>query len=149
MWTAPTPMSIGNIKSHCGCVFTSSRDDKFLYLALSVDSATRELFRSASFIPFGPKFRFNSKNAQLAKCDNHQEVQAIWHLLYWSCFSDFVFKIRLIKQGFSLKKTRKNPVFDSESGVLTTTPRSQLWMVDTEKLSVAFSHAWLILVEFT
>ena len=26
--------------------------------------------------------------------------------------------------------------------------RSQLWVVETEKLSVTFSHAWLILVEF-
>ena len=38
---------------------------------------------------------------------------------------------------------------DSQSGVLTTTPQSQLWVGDTEKLSVTFSHAWLILVEFT
>ena len=38
---------------------------------------------------------------------------------------------------------------DSQSEVLTTTPQSQLWVGDTEKLSVTFSHAWLILVEFT
>ena len=66
------------------------------------------------------------------------------------CFSDFVFKIRLIR----LDKNKKNPVFelkprDSQSGVLTTTPQSQLWVGDAEKLSVTFSNAWLILVEFT
>ena len=71
-----------------------------------------------------------------------------------SCFSDFVFKIRLIRLGFFFKKL-KIPVLylnsqptDSQSGVITITPKSQLWMWDMAKLSVAFSHAWLILVEF-
>ena len=74
---------------------------------------------------------------------------------YWSnsCFTDFVFKIRLIRLGFSFQKQRilyLNPKpTDSQSGVLTTTSQSQLWVGDTEKLSVTFSHAWLILVEFT
>ena len=67
-------------------------------------------------------------------------------------FSDFVFKIRLIKLGFSFQKT-KIPVLnsqptDSHQGVLTTTPQSQMWVGDTEKLSVTFIHAWLILVQF-
>ena len=73
------------------------------------------------------------------------------YLLHDSCFSDLVFKIRLIKLDFSFQK-QKNPTFeptDSQSGVLTTTPQSQLWVGDTEKLSVTFSHTWLILVEFT
>ena len=70
-----------------------------------------------------------------------------------SCFSDFVFNIRLIRLGF-LSKNKKILYFnpqptDSQPGVLTTTPQSQLWVGDTAKLSVTFSHAWLILVEFT
>ena len=55
-----------------------------------------------------------------------------------SRFSNFVFKIRLIRLGFPFQKTN-NPVLehqptDSQSGVLTTTPQSQLWVGDTEKL---------------
>ena len=70
-----------------------------------------------------------------------------------SCFSDFVFKIRLIRLDFSFQKKQKllylnSLPADSQSGVLTTTPQSQLRVEDTEKLSVAFSHAWLNLVEF-
>ena len=68
-------------------------------------------------------------------------------------FADSVFKIRLIRLGFSFKKL-KIPVLylnsqptDSQSRVLTITPKSRLWVGDTEKLLVAFSHAWLILVE--
>ena len=38
---------------------------------------------------------------------------------------------------------------DSQSVIITITPPSQLWVGDTEKLSLTFSHAWLILVEFT
>ena len=69
-------------------------------------------------------------------------------------FSDFVLNIRLIRLGFSFQKNQKflylnSQPTDSQSGVLTITPKSQLWEGDTEKLSVAFSHAWLILVEFT
>ena len=67
-------------------------------------------------------------------------------------FSRFVFKIRLIKLGFSFQKQKilyLNPqTTDSQSGVLATTPQSQLWVGETGKFSVAFSHAWLILVEF-
>ena len=45
---------------------------------------------------------------------------------------------------------RKNSVFElTTSQLKTNTPRSQLWVGDTEKLSVALTHAWLILVEFT
>ena len=70
-----------------------------------------------------------------------------------SCFSYFVFKISLIRLEFSFKKKQKLLYLNSlptdyQSGVLTTTPQSQLWVGDTEKLSVVFSHAWLILVEF-
>ena len=61
------------------------------------------------------------------------------------CFSNFVFKIRLIRLGFSFQKQKNlylNPQpTDSQSGVLTTTPQSQLWVGNTEKLSVNFSHA--------
>ena len=38
---------------------------------------------------------------------------------------------------------------DSQSGVITITPKNLLWVEDTEKLLVTFSHAWLILNEFT
>ena len=38
---------------------------------------------------------------------------------------------------------------NSQSGVITITQKSQLWVGDTEKLLVNFSHAWLILAEFT
>ena len=38
---------------------------------------------------------------------------------------------------------------DFQSGIITITLKSQLWVGDTEKLSVAFSHASLILVEST
>ena len=72
-----------------------------------------------------------------------------------SCFSDFVFKIRLIRLDFSFKKL-KSPVLyfksqptDSPSGVITITPKSQLWERGTEKLSVTFCHDWLNLVDFT
>ena len=52
------------------------------------------------------------------------------------CFSDFVFKITLIRLILHL-----NPQpTDSQSGVITTTPRSQLWVGDREKLSVAFTQ---------
>ena len=37
---------------------------------------------------------------------------------------------------------------DSQLGVITTTPQSQLWVGDTEKLSATFNHAWMTLVEF-
>ena len=72
------------------------------------------------------------------------------HVLW---FSDFVFKIRLIRQVFVSKKQKLlylNPQpIDSQSGVLTITPQRQLSVGDTEKLSVTFSYAWLILVELT
>ena len=68
-------------------------------------------------------------------------------------FSDFVFKIRLIRLDFSFQKQKclhLNPQpTNLQPGVLTTTPQSQLWVGDTEMLSVACSHTWLILVEFT
>ena len=48
--------------------------------------------------------------------------------LFQSCFSDFAFKIRLIRLGFFFKKI-KTPVMylnsqstDSQSGVITVTP---------------------------
>ena len=80
-------------------------------------------------------------------------IPILYFVTIHSCFSDSVFKIRLISLGFSVQKT-KNPVFESQptdfqSGVLNTTPQGQLWVGNTEKLSVTFSHAWLILVEFT
>ena len=37
---------------------------------------------------------------------------------------------------------------DHQSGMLTITLNCQLWVRDTEKLSLSYSHAWLILVEF-
>ena len=61
-------------------------------------------------------------------------------------FFYFDFKIRLIRLGLSFQKT-KISVF--EFATYWFTARSQLWVGDTEKLSVTFSDAWLILVEFT
>ena len=67
-------------------------------------------------------------------------------------FSYFKFKIRLIKLDFSFQKQKFlysnwQPT-DSQSGVITITPKDQLWEGDTGKLSVTFSHTLLILVEF-
>ena len=46
------------------------------------------------------------------------------------CFSDFVFKIRLIRLGFSFQKQKflylTLQSTDSQSGVLTITPKGQL-----------------------
>ena len=36
---------------------------------------------------------------------------------------------------------------DHQSGLLTNIPKCQLWVGDTENIIVAFSHAWLILIE--
>ena len=67
-------------------------------------------------------------------------------------FSYFELKIKLIRLGLSFQKKflylNSQPIYDSQSGVITITPKSQLWFGDTEKVSVTFSHAWLILVEF-
>ena len=68
-------------------------------------------------------------------------------------FSYFEFKIRLIRLSLSFQKQNflylNSQPTDSQSGVTTITPKSGLWVGDTEKLSVAFIHTWLILVEFT
>ena len=68
-------------------------------------------------------------------------------------FPYFEFKIRLIKLSISIQKQKFQYLnwqpTDSQSGVITITPKDQLRAGDTEKLSVTFSHAWLILVEFT
>ena len=68
-------------------------------------------------------------------------------------FSYIEFKIRLIRLGLSFQKQKflylNTQPTDSQSGFITIIPKSQLRMRDTEKLSVASSHAWLIPVEFT
>ena len=68
-------------------------------------------------------------------------------------FSYFEVKIRLIRLCLSFQKQKflylNSEPTDSHSGVMTITPKSQLWVEDTEKLLVTFSHARLILVEFT
>ena len=38
---------------------------------------------------------------------------------------------------------------DHQSGTVTITLKCQLWVRDTEKLAIDFSHDWLVLVEFT
>ena len=64
-------------------------------------------------------------------------------------FSYFEFDIRLIRLGLSFQKT-KIPVFELTTYWFSTiTPNSQLWVGDTEKFPVTFSHAKLVLVEFT
>ena len=74
----------------------------------------------------------------------------VWTL---SCFSDFVFKTRLVRLGFYFQIQKilylNSQPADSQSGVIAITPKSQLWVWDTEKLLVTFSHAWQILVEFS
>ena len=72
--------------------------------------------------------------------------------IFWTSskrFSDFVFKIRLIRLGFSFKKL-KSPVMylnsqptNSQSGVIIITPTET-----AVRGRHTFSHAWLILVEF-
>ena len=76
------------------------------------------------------------------------------HCHYLS-FSYFEFKIRLIRSRLGLSFQKQNFWYsnwqptDSQSEVITITPKSQLWVGDTEKLSVTFSHARLITVQFT
>ena len=83
-----------------------------------------------------------------------QMMQALRTHTHNRAFSEFLFKIRLIRLGFSFHKNQKLLYFNSQptdfqSKVLSTTPQRQLPLEDTEKLSVTFSHASLILVEFT
>ena len=66
---------------------------------------------------------------------------AVVQFLNYSCFSDFVYKIRLTRLGFSSQNQKILYLNSFQSGVITTTPRSQLSMGDTEKLSVTFNHA--------
>ena len=92
---------------------------------------------------------YNVKN--LCRCrqvrtgPNWCELFYRMHFKIHSCFSDFVFKIRLIRLGFSFQKQKflylNSQPTDSQSGILTTTPQRQLWVGDTEKPSVTFSYA--------
>ena len=54
----------------------------------------------------------------------------------WS-FSHFELENQLIRQ----QKT-------DQPGIITITPITQLWVGDTEKLSLAFTHGWLALDEW-
>ena len=56
--------------------------------------------------------------------------------------------LKLIRLDHSLQKN-KIPTEMVMTGVITIRPKSHLWAVDKEKLSVTFSHVWLILVEFS
>ena len=66
-------------------------------------------------------------------------------------FSYIEFKLSLIRLGFSFQKHEflylNAQLTDSQSR--TITPKDQLWVGDTEKLAVAFSHTWQIIVKFT
>ena len=57
-----------------------------------------------------------------------------------------------IRLGLSFQKQKfmysNLQLIDSQLGVITITPKSELWVGDTEKLSVTVSYAWLIIVEF-
>ena len=68
-----------------------------------------------------------------------------------SRFSYFKFKVRLIRPGLFFPKQKflylNSQPTDSQSGFIAITPKSQLWVEDTKKLSVTHSHAWLILFE--
>ena len=65
-------------------------------------------------------------------------------------FPYFEFKIG---RGISFQKQKflylNSQPTRSQSGVMTIAARDQMLVEDTEKLSVTFSHAWLILVKFT
>ena len=69
-------------------------------------------------------------------------------------FSDFEFKIRLIRLVLSFQKQKildlNSQPIDYQPGVMTITPKSQLWVGDTEKLSVTFSgcltETWIHLI---
>ena len=73
----------------------------------------------------------------------------------YSCFSDFVFKIWLIRLGFSSQKNKKFLyLFELTTYRLSVRSLNHYTTEPTvskrhKQLSVAFSHAWLILVEFT
>ena len=63
-------------------------------------------------------------------------------------FSYLEYKISEIRLGLSFPKEKfqyLNWLILSQG----SQPKSQLGVEDTEKLSVVFGHAWLILVEFT
>ena len=64
-------------------------------------------------------------------------------LFQYLSFSYFEFKIRLIRLDLSFRKKflyLKSQLNDSQSGVLTITPKSQLCVGDAEKLPIAFSY---------
>ena len=68
-------------------------------------------------------------------------------------FSYFKFKITLIRQALSFPKQKflhsNSQPTDHQSGVINIPLKSQRWVGNTENLSLAFSLAWLILVEIT
>ena len=67
-----------------------------------------------------------------------QDCGLAW--LYWNSLKSMAGLKRLL-WGLIHEST------DHQSGMLTITLNCQLW--DTEKLVIDFSHAWLVLVEFT
>ena len=50
-------------------------------------------------------------------------------------------KVKKIKKTFVRFETST----DQQLGIISIALKNQLWVKDTEKLSVAFSHAWLVL----
>ena len=66
-------------------------------------------------------------------------------------FCSFKFKDRLIRLGLSFQKQKLLYLNStgSQSGGIAITPKNQLWVEDTEKLSLTFSHGCLVLVKFT
>ena len=61
------------------------------------------------------------------------------------------FELELVKLDDQNIQNQKQPLWGSnlqpshhQSAIITTTP----WVEDTEKPSLAFTHAWLVLVEF-
>ena len=128
--------------------------DKFVWIYLLKDIDTKNLSVTVSlrFLRYGHQF---SKNHSYI-----YQIYSSWYypflgeLEFWYLeFSYFEFKIRLIKLGISFQKQKflymNSQPTDFQSGVITITLKSQLLVGDTEKLSVAFSHVWLILVGFT
>ena len=73
-----------------------------------------------------------------------QNALALYNLIKELGFSYFEFKMRLIRLGLFSEKQKflysNSQPTDHQPGIITITPKSQLSVGDTEKLSVTFSY---------
>ena len=77
-------------------------------------------------------------------------VQSIW-VAFWmhppvDRMTDACENITFRKLRLQAVKNTWSQRTDHHSIIITITLKCQLWLGDTEKLSIAFSHAWLVLV---